>query len=287
MYRLNGWMILAALAVSAWGAGTVLADDESQPIPQARQDRLLEKFGDQGIDANSDGQLTAEEVEKFFADRPALGKGPHHMRGRGAGRRFGGGRFGGRWDGMMPPVAGGPFGEVGRLLAHLEKLNSQVVPAWFTLERFPEADQDGDGTLSAEEWSAFATQQRERLLAELIEQVPEADSDKNGVLSEQELGAVAAQLRAHVLQQHPDADTDGDGVLSEQEYAAFRASRVQELAERILERHPEADLDGDGTLSEDELAAFHDRMGGRRGPGGGHGPHGPDGAAGGGPGGMM
>ena len=50
-------------------ASTALADDEpGRPIPEARQEKMLEQYGDEGIDANGDGVLTREEVRTFFAE---------------------------------------------------------------------------------------------------------------------------------------------------------------------------------------------------------------------------
>jgi hypothetical protein len=39
------------------------------PIPDEKQARLLDRFGDQGIDANGDGALTCEEVRAFRASK--------------------------------------------------------------------------------------------------------------------------------------------------------------------------------------------------------------------------
>ena len=49
----------------------------TDPIPDERQAMLLERFGDQGIDANGDGVLTCDEVKAFFAARDP----GHHGRG--------------------------------------------------------------------------------------------------------------------------------------------------------------------------------------------------------------
>jgi hypothetical protein len=66
--------------------------DENGTINARRQERLLEKFGDQGIDADGNGTLTVDEVDAFFAENRPQGKrgacdgqGPHGkggMRGR-------------------------------------------------------------------------------------------------------------------------------------------------------------------------------------------------------------
>jgi Ca2+-binding EF-hand superfamily protein len=48
----------------------------TDPIPADKQAKLLEKFGDKGIDANKDGKLTCDEVQAFFKANPDLR--PHH-----------------------------------------------------------------------------------------------------------------------------------------------------------------------------------------------------------------
>jgi len=62
----------------------------TDPIPAQRQAKLLNDFGDKGIDANGDGALTCDEVKAFFQANPQLrprhggpannGKGPARRR---------------------------------------------------------------------------------------------------------------------------------------------------------------------------------------------------------------
>ncbi len=161
-------------------------------------------------------------------------------------------------------------GRLGGIFEHLEKLSAETPPPHFDLARFPEADLDGDGTLSDGEWQTFAEQGRERLLARLTARAPEADADQDGVISEAELAALKAKCAARrsqrILAEHPQADTDGDGVLSDAEVEAFMADRAEQRRARIIERHPEADLDGDGSLSEEEAWTFRHGNRGRGGP---------------------
>ena len=282
---LSGFSIVTSLMLAS------AAFAEGPPngaVPEAKQARLLERFGDEGIDADRDGTLTRDEVETFFAtnDLPcekgrfrkgdSKGWGHAEMRGRGG--------PGGRHRGPDGPHRGlggphrGPGGRLGMMLHRLERLSGAAPPPRFDLARFPEADSDGDGILSETEWTEFAGLQRQRLLERLAERVPLADADNDGVLSDAELAAIRAWVAGRVLQRHPEADTDGDGTLSENERDALHASRMERRRARILGEHPEADLDGDGVLSDEEMESFRDNCpdrprrkhrGPRRGPGSG------------------
>ena len=283
--------VIPALAFSVVSTSTALAaDDGDKPVPEAKQTRLLERFGDEGIDANGDGTLTCDEVHAFFADKDPDGI------GRGHGKRGMKGRDGFRKDGMhgkrgcrghggfgkgdgygergpghhgMKGRHGGPKGRIGGLLYRLEMLEGEAPPAEFDLTRHPEADLDGDGQLSDSEWTKFAQESRERLLGRLLKRMPEVDTDEDGTISDAELAAFKAEhevkAREHCLAKNPEADTDGDGVLSDEEFEAFRATREIERRARLLEHHPEADVDGDGTVSEEEARAFRADQPGRRG----------------------
>jgi len=76
-----------AIPVVAFLAANAFAAENSQqngpppctdPIPSAKQARLLKRFGEKGIDANRDGTLTCSEVNAFFQANPQLK--PHHAR---------------------------------------------------------------------------------------------------------------------------------------------------------------------------------------------------------------
>lgn len=281
MIRLIGLMTGSTIVTSLMFASAAFAEDEpASPIPEAKQARLLERFGDEGIDADGDGVLTREEVHTFFADSDLPGMhrrhGPHKMRGcgdcDGCGPRGKHGPRGKRGHHR------GPGGRLGMMLRHLEQLGSETPPPQFDPAKFSEADSDGDGVLSDTEWTAFAKQQRQRLLGRLAERVPRADADNDGVISDTELAELTAWVAGRVLRRHPEADTNGDGTLSDDEWDALHAGRMERRRARILENHPEADLDGDGVLSDEEIESFHDSRPGRPhgkhrggGPGFGHG----------------
>ena len=245
MWKIN--VVVPALALSVMLTAVAFACDEKNGvIPDEKQTKLIEQFGGEGIDANKDGTLTRDEVHTFFAAKhPGKwfdGQGCRGMKGRGYRGKRGGGP--------------GGMHRVGRMLEHIEKLSAQTPPADFDLQKFPEADLDGNGELSDSEWTAFAENARERTLERLAMRIPEADVDEDGTISEAELAALVARHRERILERHPEADTDGDGTLSDDEFEAFKANHIAERRASLLERHPEADLDGDGVLSDDEADAF-------------------------------
>ena len=242
---------------SAWGAV-----DPRQAIPEEREAGKLERFGEQGIDANGDGELTRDEVGAFFRDRQtALGGHDVGMQTQErVGRRT-------RTQGTRDRPH-----RRGMTLHRLDVLDSETAPEGFNLDRAPQADLDGDGVLSNAEWVEYAQQKRDEMLARLMERHPAIDVDADGAINDAELGSFRAGLEAgrldQVLRHHPEADTDGDGAISDEELDNFKSARKAERIEQILERHPEADVDGDGVLSYDELrslreGALHDRSGGQ------------------------
>lgn len=233
-----------------------LTTNAAEPTGQRdRNARLLERFGDEGIDADGDGIVSRDEARAFFQDKGI---------GRGHGRRGGFGRHD-RGSGHGPRDGRGPL----RALWRLEQLDADTPPEQFDLNRVPQADTDGDGVLSDAEWQAFAAAAKDKLIAQIAERHPEIDMDDDGVISDAELASFRETQRAaattRIMERSPDADTDGDGTLSDEEFKAFHLKRWQERAARILERHPEADLDGDGVLSRDEVREIRGKRGGRHG----------------------
>jgi hypothetical protein len=70
---------------------------------------------------------------------------------------------------------------------------------------------------------------REGRKAWIREHHPEADTDGDGTLSADELEAFKETFKAtrhtRILERHPEADLDGDGVLSDEEARAFMGGR--------------------------------------------------------------
>ena len=248
------WAAAGLFCASLLCVSTAAADDQAdKPIPEEKQTQLLEQFGDDGIDADSDGVLTQGEVSKFFRENPDL------RRTRQEGLRRGGRKGGGL-----------AFG----ILGQLDKLDPEKVPDNDILENRPRLDTNGDGQLSADEWAAHVEKRRAQLLDKLLKIAPEIDADGDEQVSDQELkvfkAAKEAEHRARMLKRHPEADLDGNGELSKEEFEAFQAQLKAERLQKLLERAPELDTDGDGVLSEEEARAFdrgrRGRDGGKKGP---------------------
>ncbi len=235
-------LVFSVVALAITGVIRAEERDPNEPIPEQRQDRLLERFGEKGIDADEDGTLTREEVRAFFADRPRDGRrGGLDLHNRGLGKR-------GNHEGKMHRLA--------MTLHHIELFSASTPPEHFDLTKHLEADLDRDGQLSNAEWRAFAQEKRDEIITRLARRMPDADGDGDGTLNAEELQAVESRLRTQVLERDPEADSDGDGVLSQDEFAAFRAAHIEKHRRQILEHNPEADLDGDGTLSDAEMHEF-------------------------------
>ena len=116
--------------------------------PKSRMlDIVLDNFDK--IDKDGNGQLSKDEITKFKAELPP----PPPPGAPGMG------------PGSPPPGA----------------------PHQRMLERFPEADTDGDGKLSEEEMKAAREEGRNRMHKKLLERYPEADADGDGTLSEEEM----------------------------------------------------------------------------------------------------
>ncbi|MFQ5591468.1 MAG: hypothetical protein ACE5HE_09925 [Phycisphaerae bacterium] len=254
MTRLMGISLLSLVATSyASIAGARACDPVTDtPLPEARQARLLERFGDEGIDADEDGALTIREVRTFFeakrADRPRIGHRPE------------------------VPWRHGPGKAMHRLgfeLHHLAVLAAEAPPEDFDLTRHADVDTNGDGQISLDEWRVFATQKRGEIAARVAAEHPNADTDGDGTLNDAEIEALRERFRVGLSLMHPEADVNSDGVVSAQEQDAFHVASAEKHRGVIMERHPEADLNGDGVLSNAEMHSFfeahHSGPAGRRG----------------------
>ncbi len=291
MIRIMVSVVISAATLTVAFAGLVRADDK-QPTGQMTDERqawLLERLGDEGIDADGDGTLTREEVRAFFAKKHGegtRGDGEHAWRGKhgqwgehgqwgkqdrsGEHSRWGKHPFGRRG---MEGHQGDKMHRLGMTLHHLDVFAAETPPEQFDIAGHEEADLDGDGELSQTEWQTFAQGKRSEILSRLASRLPDADGDSDGTLNDEELEAVIAKFHAQLLEKHPEADANGDGVLSAEEAAAFHAGHFEERRAQILEHHPEADADGDGTLSDQEMHQFGAGKHGQGWPGGrgGHG----------------
>ena len=188
MRKQMSMLVAATAALSVVFAGVAVAASEpTESIPAAKQAKLLDKFGDQGIDADGDGVLTHEEVKAFFGEK-------HHRGATGMHGPKGGEHHG--MKGCCPgcPKDCCPGGMKGccpggmRLRMDYGEMTEEHIAKM--LKRHPEADTDGDGLLSEAEFEACRAQRME-------------------------------EHRAMVLEHHAEADTDGDGTLSEEEARVF------------------------------------------------------------------
>lgn len=195
----------------------------------------------------------------------------------------------GRWISVIAVLglAGGLTALAGPEKGSVEERKAQL------LERHPEADTDGDGTLSDEEAQAFIGARHGGKAGfkggpgphrrggkgfgnpeELLKEHPEADTDGDGKLSPEEHRALMSARRAGFVQDllvaHPELDTDKDGQLSKEERRAGRetieAFLKSRMSEKILAQNPEADADSDGVLSAEEMLAFRQGAGRGKGP---------------------
>lgn len=238
---------LSLFGIAAFACAPALARGPG-PIAADRQAQLMERFGDEGIDADADGELTREEIRTFIREQfgedaaPAFGR---------FGRRHG---FGRGQD------------AIGETLRALDRLDDKLAekPAIASGEEAADARSTDAPAVKADR-PVRGERLRERLTRRLLHMAPEADANADGTLDEQELADLRTKQRervkASIIDRHPDADTDENGVLSDEELEAFHAARKAERIERVLERHPDADLDGDGTLSESEFEALRDEFG--------------------------
>ena len=101
------WILAAALAAAV----SIHALADGKPNVVDRHARLLERFGDDGIDANNDGTLTRDEIHAFFMGTGGEGrKGGPGRAAKGAGCDGHRPRHGaGGHDGWSWPVGPWPY----------------------------------------------------------------------------------------------------------------------------------------------------------------------------------
>ena len=230
----------AILLLGAFQVAFAQDGDRGRGRSRGRSDgeRRAQEFLQQHPDAdkNGDGRISREEFGEYLQAHPEL------RRDRGPGGRGGPGDPGGR---------GRPdFAQRGQEL----------------LKDHPEADKNGDGRLSRDEFGEFFRANpeimRDRMRSRMLQDHPELDADKDGKISDEEMQAARSRFegrrRDDLLRRHPELDTDKDGKLSEEEMQAARAGFEERHRQDTLRRHPEADKAGDGKLSDEEMRASHE-----------------------------
>ena len=170
-------LVVATAACAVASVGVVFATGEpTEPILAAKHAKLLESFGDQGIDADSDGVLIHEEIKAFFAAK----------HGHGEARKTG--CMEGKHHGMKECCPGGmKEGTHHGIMGRMEYGKMADEQRAKMLEHHPAADTDSDGVFSEAEFEAFRAQRMEERRAMVMEHHPEADTDGDGTLSEDEM----------------------------------------------------------------------------------------------------
>ena len=111
------------------------------------------------------------------------------------------------------------------------------------MERFKQADTNGDGMISRDEAKA---------LPKLLEHFSEIDTNGDGFLTQDEMRAFHEKRREEMRAAHwKKLDTNGDGKISLEEAKAN--------APRLAEHFSAVDTNGDGFITPDELKAAHAR----------------------------
>jgi len=198
-----------AAAAPAGGQGGQ-AGGQMAMDPAQRWQQVLQRF-----DADGDGQLSAEEFQGAPRIFTMLDQDGDGVVTEAEGTRLGPGGQGGPGAGAGP---GAPAGQPRRGVDFQQML-----------QRF---DQDGDGTISQDEWPG-----REEMFGRL-------DADGDGVITAEEVQAIQQQQPAPaerpnlILTLIRVMDENGDGQVSAEEWADF---------------HAQADADEDAMLSQDEF----------------------------------
>ncbi len=240
---------ILCVLVGALACGPVLAEGDDAAAQRASEVLLADDLNGDGkvaadewseenekflkIDKDGDGFLTQEELTEFYANQ-----GPEDH-----GKAAGGG----------DPAAGGG-GDKGRG-DHMKKMMD---------EKWKEVDKDGDGFLTAEEWTYGE------------ENLAKADTDADGKVSREEMGAflkaamkddpkLIAEMRLQSMDADKDgkvsqeewkgaaemfgkADKDADGFLTLEELVASMPNPKDKIAGKLKEM----DADGDGAISQEE-----------------------------------
>lgn len=286
MSRRGTLLVAVVVCIVALGATAVMAQAGDQPDPQARWQKMLEKW-----DADGDGKISKDEFqgpENMFARIDANGDGVitqdeiRGMKGRGGAPGEPGGRRG----------AGDPEQRWKKMLENWDADNDgQISQEEFQgpEQVFKILDRDGDGVITEEEGKQGG-ERRGGMRAEPAERwkmlLERWDADGDGQLSREEF-------------QGPDQvfdvlDADGDGVITQEEHAQAQQRRGQRPNPatsliQMMDEHGDgrvsqvewmaffagADADGDGFMTLDELLGQMKKMARPEGPAGGA-PGGPD-----------
>ncbi|MGC8845420.1 MAG: EF-hand domain-containing protein [Candidatus Hydrogenedens sp.] len=214
-------------------------------------------------DKNADGNLSLEEFLEMHKNRPPRPQGPppkgmspdRPPKMEKGDRPF---REGGLRKESGPPEEKPNRPERQRISPEKMKMRAEEV--------FKEADKDGDGKLTLDEFKSIRPPRgpkpslppdkpvppegRQRPMGQrIIELLKEADTNGDGKVSLEELKAV----RPHMTEERFQLmDTNNDGFITKED--------VHDWAERAQERFKEADTDNDGKLSREEVKKMFPNM---------------------------
>ena len=226
------WLMVPALAIwvsFALAGGSQAEIQESQRVEEKRVEivtlvakeegellaRLLEKFPEADLDG--DGLLAPSEFKQYLQNDPELGK-----------------------DGIFS-WSSEHEGDTGQLEFRVIKLEGGEV-ATRLLEKFPEADLDGDGLLAPSEFGQYLHNDTGLGKAGVFAWSSEHESD-------------TGQLESRVVKL-VEADPHDGGDHGEDVEARYLSRSVVRALGKILERPQEADPDGDGELTKEERKEF-------------------------------
>ncbi len=226
------WLMVPALAIwvsFALAGGSQAEIQESQRVEEKRVEivtlvakeegelpaRLLEKFPQADLDG--DGLLAPSELKQYLQNDPELGK-----------------------DGIFS-WSSEHEGDTGQLEFRVIKLEGGEV-ATRLLEKFPEADLDGDGLLAPSEFGQYLPNDTGLGKAGVFTWSSEHESD-------------TGQLESRVVKL-VEADPHDGGDHGEDVEARYLSRSVVRALGKILERPQEADPDGDGELTKEERKEF-------------------------------
>jgi len=227
------------------------------PGPPPNRPAMEEVF--KKADKNADGNLTLEEFIEMHKNRPPRPQGPPP-------------------DGMRPdkpPREGGPRREGGPPEGRPNRPERQEFSPEKMKQRaeevFKEADKDGDGKLTLDEFKSIKPPRRPKpplapnepvppdrrpgpesqrpMGQKIVELLKEADKNSDGKVSLEELKAV----RPHITEERFKLmDTDNDDFITKED--------VCDWAERAQTKFKEADTDNDGKLSREEVKKLFPNM---------------------------
>jgi calmodulin len=121
---------------------------------------------------------------------------------------------------------------------------------------FNDIDENGDGTISADDIKKALTQMGEEITDEEAQQmISEADLDKNGTVAFPEFVKLMHKREQHeILEAFNAIDKDGSGRLSTKELKDVMKSFGGKLSdEQLEEMFKNADADGDGQVDYQEF----------------------------------